>query len=80
MDFASGTLFAKFNPGDSQANVSISIIKDQIFEPTEVFMLNLTVSDNFSNINGRLCVKPGHKSVAEGEIIDSNGVYSIVHT
>ena len=45
---------------------------DFIPEPTETFLLNITVPDDFSDINGRLLIKPGPNDVAEGEIINSN--------
>ena len=69
----SDTLIAEFNPGDSQVNVSLPITMDHIFEPTEVLMFNLTVPDEFSNINGKLLIKSGLNNIV-GEIIDSNGV------
>ena len=75
----SDTLTALFNPGDSQVNVSLPIIVDQIFEPTERLRLSLTIPDEFSNHKGRLLIKPGSNDVAEGEIIDSNGVYNSMH-
>ena len=74
-DFVSDTLTALFNPGDSQVNVSLPIIMDQIFEPTERLSLTLTVPDGFSDLNGKLLVKSGLNHIAEGEIIDSNGSY-----
>ena len=74
----SDTLIALFNPGDSQVNVSLLVKIDQIFELTEVFLFNLSVSTEFSNINERLLIKPGANNIAEGKIVDSNGVYSIV--
>ena len=73
----SDSICAKFDPGDSQVNVSIPIMKDQIFEPTEFLMLNLTVPDKFSNINGRLCITPGNNNFVKGEIIDSNGMFAV---
>ena len=54
-------------------DVSLPIIMDQILEPTESLNLSLTVPDEFSNLNGRLLIKPGPNDIAEGEIIDSNG-------
>ena len=74
IDFASNTLTAVFNPGDSQAVVSMPVIMDQVFEPTETLQFSLTVPDEFSNINGRLLIKPGSNDMALGEIIDSNGM------
>ena len=71
----SDTLIALFNPGDSQANVSLPITVDQIFKPTESLNLNLMVPDEFSDLNGRLLIKPGSNDVAIGEIIDSNSTY-----
>ena len=41
-------------------------------EPTETFLLNLTVPDDFGDSNGRLLIKRGPNNVAEGEIINSN--------
>ena len=38
-------------------------------------MFNLTVPDNFTNINGRLCIKLGDNYIAEEKMIDFNGVY-----
>ena len=69
----SDTLIAQFNPGDSLVNISMPVIMDHIFEPTEVLMFNLTVPDEFSNINGKLSIKSGLNNIV-GEIIDSNGV------
>ena len=68
----SDTLIALFNPGDSQVIVSLPITVDQIFEPTESLRLNLMVPGEFSDLNGRLLIKPGFNDVAIGEIIDSN--------
>ena len=45
---------------------------DFIAELTETFLLNLTVPDDFSDINGRLLIKPGANDAAEGEIINSD--------
>ena len=73
-DFESDKLIAQFNPGDSQVNVSVLITVDQIFEQIEVFWINLTVPDEFSNVDGRLLIKPGHNDIAEGEIINSNSM------
>ena len=70
----SDTLIALFNPGDSQVNVSLPIIADQIFDPDERLRLTLTVPDEFSNLNGRLLIKPGSNDVAEGKIIESSGM------
>ena len=55
-------------------NVSVPIIADAIFDPGESFRLSLTVPDEFSNVNGRLLIKPGDNSMAMGEIVDSNGI------
>ena len=79
-DFVSDTLIALFNPGDSQVNVSLPITMDQIFDPNESFRLTLTVPDEFSNLNGRLLVKPGSNDVAVGEIVDSNGTWHVQNT
>ena len=73
-DFVSDTLVALFNPGDSQAVVSMPVIMDQEFEPTETLQFSLTVPDEFSNINGRLLIIPGSNDMVVGEIIDSNGM------
>ena len=71
-DFQSDTLIALFNPGDSQVDVLLPITMDFIPEPTETFLLNLAVPDDFRDINEHLLIKPGPNNVAEGEIIDSN--------
>ena len=55
-------------------SVSIPITADQIFEPTENFGISLSVPDEFSNVNGRLLIKPGPNNIAEGEINDSNSM------
>ena len=47
---------------------------DQIFEPTERLSLTLTVPDEFSDLDGRLLIKPGSNDIAEGQIIDSNSM------
>ena len=53
---------------------------DFIPEPTEAFLLNLTVPDDFSDINGRLLIKPRPKNVAQGKIINSKcTLYFYVH-
>ena len=49
------------------------VIMDQIFESTESLQFSLTVPVEFSNMNGRLLIKPGSNNVAVGEILDSNG-------
>ena len=49
------------------------VTMDQIFELTETLQFSLTVPDEFSNMNGRLLIKPGSNNVAVGEILDSNG-------
>ena len=72
-DYESDTLIAVFNPGDFQVSVSMPVMMDRIFELTETLQFSLTVPDAFSNINGDLLVFPGPNSIAEGEIIDSNG-------
>ena len=71
-DFQSDTLIALFDPGDSQVDVLLPITMDFIPEQTETFLLNLTVPDDFSDINGRLLIILGSNNVAEGEIINSN--------
>ena len=76
MDFVSDTLIALFNPGDSQVNVSMPVIMDHIFEPTEFLVFNMTVSDEFININRKPLIKSGLNNIAEGEIIDSNSMYN----
>ena len=73
IDFESDTLTAVFSPGAFQANVSMPVMMDQIFEPFETLQFSLTVPDEFSNANGSLLVFPGPNNIAEGEIIDSNG-------
>ena len=75
----SDTLIAQFNPGDSQANVSMPVIMDHIFEPAEFLVFNMTVPDEFSNVNGKPLIKSGLNNIAEGEIIDSNGMYNSMH-
>ena len=62
-----------FSPGAFQANVSMPVMMDQIFEPFETLQFSLTVPDEFSNVNGSLLILPGPNNIAEGEIIDSNG-------
>jgi len=52
---------------------------NQTFEPTETLKFNLTVPDEFTNINGRLLIKPGSNNIAEGAIIDSNSMYIAIH-
>ena len=69
-DFESNTLIAVFYP---EVSVSMPVMMDRIFEPTETLQFSLTVPDAFSNINGDLLVLPGPNSIAEGDIIDSNG-------
>ena len=76
-DFVSDTLIALFNPGVSQVNVSLPIIMDRIFDPNESFRLTLTVPDEFSNLTGRVLVKPGSNGVAVGEIIESSGTWCV---
>ena len=74
-NFESDTLVAIFNPGDSQVNVSMPITSDdQMFEQNETLEFSLTVPDEFANINGRLLIKPGSNNIAEGAIIDFNGM------
>ena len=55
--------------------VSLPITADRIYDPDERFSLELTVPDEFSNINGSLLIKPGPNNVAVGEIIDPSGMY-----
>ena len=74
-DFNSDTLIAMFNPGDSQVDVSMQVTVDQIFEPTEDLRFNQSIPDEFSNFGGRLLVLPASNNIAEGEIIDSNGMH-----
>ena len=74
VDFTSDPLIAVFTPGASQATVSVNLTRDGIFEPTEMLKFNLTVPDEFSNISGRLLVKTGDNDMADGEIINSEGV------
>ena len=74
VDFASDPLIAVFTPGASQASVALSITKDELLEQTEMLKLNLTIPDEFDNINGRLLVKTGDNDMADGEIINSGGV------
>ena len=62
-----------FSPGAFQANVSMAVMMDQIFEPFEILQFSLTIPDEFSNANGNLLILPGPNNIAEGEIIDSNG-------
>ena len=62
-----------FNPGDSQVDVSMPVTMDLIFEPTESLWFSLTVPDEFSNISGRLLIKPRSNNIAVGEILDSDG-------
>ena len=71
VDFESDTLIAVFNPGDSQVDVIMSVIRDQIVEPTEKLNFNHSVPDDFSNVDGRLLVIPDPIYTAVGEIIDS---------
>jgi len=47
---------------------------DQMFEQNETLEFSLTVPDEFANINGRLLIKPGSNNIAEGAIIDFNGM------
>ena len=49
------------------------VTMDRIFEPTESLQFSLTVPDEFSNMDGRLLIKPGSNNIAVGEIVDSNG-------
>ena len=74
VDFASDPLIAVFTPGASQVTVKLNITMDEILEQTEMLKFNLTVPDEFSNINGRLLVKTGDNDMADGEIIHSGGV------
>ena len=69
----SDTIIALFNPGDSQVDVSMPVIMDQIFEPTEILQFSHKVPDGFSNVDGKLLIIPGPNNVAVGEITDSNG-------
>ena len=78
VDFTSDPLIAVFTPGASQAVVSVNITKDELLEQTEMLKFNLTVPDEFSNINGRLLVKTGDNDMADGEIINSGGVYLLL--
>jgi len=55
-------------------SVSIPITVDQIFESTENFGISLSVPDEFSNVNGRLLIKPGPNNITKGEINDSNSM------
>ena len=71
----SGTLTALFNPGESQVNVTLPIVMDGIFDPDESLRLTLTVPDEFSNLNGRLLIKPGSNDVAVGRINESSGMW-----
>ena len=80
IDFTSDPLTAIFTPGASQATVELNITKDGLFEETEMLKFNLTVPDEFSNINGMLLIKTGDNDMADGEIINSGGVYIIVNS
>lgn len=77
VDFSSNTLTAVFRPGDSRVNVSMPITMDRLFEPSEVLGFSLTVPSNFSDVRGRLLVKPGINNIAEGVIMESSGNYNV---
>ena len=74
VDFTSDPLIAVFTPGASQATVSVNITKDGLLEQTEMLKFNLTIPVEFSNVNGRLLVKTGDNNMADGEIINSEGL------
>ena len=70
IDFKSDKFIAKFNPGNYQVDVSMPVIMDQIDEPTEKLHFNLTIPDEFSNVDGRLLVISEPSYTAIGEIMD----------
>jgi len=74
VDFDSDPLIAVFTPGASQASVALNITKDELLEPTEMLKFNLTVPDEFSDVNGRLLVMTSDGDMANGEIINSGGM------
>jgi len=52
----------------------VNITKDGLLEQTEMLKFNLTIPVEFSNVNGRLLVKTGDNNMADGEIINSEGL------
>ena len=65
-DFAETTRNVKFNQGNSVAKFTIPIIKDRIFEGTEVFTIQLAKHKSAKKLNIEIC----NPSTAIGHIID----------
>ena len=65
-DFAEVTRNVKFNQGNSVAKFTIPIIKDRIFEGTEVFTIHLAKHKSAKKLNIEIC----NPSTAIGHIID----------
>ena len=73
IDFDSSKLTAVFIPGVSHVNVSLRIIDDHIFEPTETLTLRIVIPKITSN---NILIKHGVNSIAKGVIINSGKVQS----
>ena len=73
-DFAETTRNVKFNQGNSVAKFTIPIIKDRIFEGTEVFTIQLAKHKSAKKLNIEIC----NPSTAIGHIIDKSEKISVL--
>ena len=68
IDFDPSKLTAVFIPGISYVNVSLRIIDDHIFEPTEALTLRIMIPKITSD---NILIRHGVNSTAEGVITNS---------
>ena len=71
IDFVSSKLTAVFIPGVSHVNVSLRIIYDHVFEPTETLTLRIVIPKITSD---NILIRHGVNSTAVGVIINSGKV------
>ena len=70
MDFDSTTIRVRFNSGENQKMVNVTVTCDKLVEETEMFNISLSI---LSVSRDDVIVKLGHPSITTGVIIDSTG-------
>ena len=71
IDFDSRKIIAVFTPGVSRVNVSMTVVDDHIFEPTESLAFRIVIPKITSD---NILIKQGVNSIAKGIIINSGEV------
>ena len=69
IDYSSTPINATFAADSSSTTVNVSVIKDDIVEPSETFNLNIIIPLSLSSR-----VLPGRLNASNGRITDSTGM------